>query len=632
MPSFAFSRTTRILHSLVFTALLALPAAQTAQSAWSAEVKLSEAVKTLESKHTDVFSKFSAAVVGITSNQKGEDGKPAMATLRGVSTTKMWMGTGAVVSPDGWILTCLTSVPADPMNIKVYFTDGHVRAAEFKAADEHSEGVMIKVDAKDLPFMRVSDSKDYKVGDPVYTWGNPFNSILTDGSVSFSSGSISGRYLASSMDSESKYAGPVIETDAAVNPESDGGPLTDSEGNLIGVLSLAYSRTRWQGLAIPTAAIAEKLPELKAIMKPRRTSLTSLQAPASAMNAAFEAAAEKAGKAVITLRIVRENDKDEAPADFRKLEVKPAPASDEQRALMEARRPQDGFATGFLVSADGVALTAFFNVDERDADGITRQMRQGRIPLPLQREKLNKIKKIYAYLPDGKRYEAKLLGVHKADDLAAIKLDLPAGTKVPYVELDGPAELPTGSSMAILGRSEPPGDLMINAGRVSGQCRFRNTFNQVNALMNYGKIGGPAISLDGKVIGIAAQLTSETDWRQNCGVGFLLMDAEIKKVLPDLIAGKTVEAIKRTFLGVGPDQADEGDGAHIAQVEPDSAASKAGIKPGDIIFEYNGKKVIDFEGLSKITRSLKPGTEVTMKVKRGDKTVELKATLTERAY
>lgn len=591
----------------------------------AAETLVREALKASETRHTDIYRKFAPAVVGILCEGPAID--PRMGLVG------KYNGTGAVVSPDGWIVSNITTVPRNATHIKVYFTDGHIRSAVFKASDTGTEGSLIKVDAQDLPFMRISDSKDYKVGDPVYSWGNSFSSIQKDGGVSLSAGNISGMYLASSADDQSHYSGPALETDAAVNPGSDGGPLTDSEGNLIGVLTLAYSRTRWLGLAIPSATLAEKLPDFKAIMKPRRTELTSLaQAPVTILQTAFESAADRVGKAVITLRIVREHDVNkDAPDDFKKYQVAASKAVAGNRAEMEARRPEEGFATAFLVTADGIALTAQFNLDDQEFDTTKHRARMfAQIPYDVM-PKINKVVKVYAYLPDGKRVEAKPLGVHKSNDLAALKLDIPAGTKLPFIELQDSCELSTGSSVALLGRSEPPGGLTLNVGRVSGQCRYRNTCCQVNALMNYGNIGGPAIGLDGKLLGMAAHLTSETDWRQNCGVGFLLLSCEIKKSLADLIAGKQVEGSQHGFLGVmGSNVYSEAeDGAHIGDVVAGSAAEKGGVKSGDIVIEYNGKKIRNWVLLSKITQSLNPGADVTLKVKRGAQTLDLKVKLGE---
>ena len=114
------------------------------------------------------------------------------------------------------------------------------------------------------------------------------------------------------------------------------------------------------------------------------------------------------------------------------------------------------------------------------------------------------------------------------------------------------------------------------------------------------------------------------------GVGFLLLSTQIKKVLPELIAGKTAEGNKRAFLGIRPSDPDTEDGVPIAEVLPETAAFKSGMKAGDVVYEYNGNKITDFESLSKVTRSLPPGTKVTIKVRRGQETVELKAELGER--
>ncbi|MEI6233005.1 MAG: trypsin-like peptidase domain-containing protein [Planctomycetota bacterium] len=612
-----FPLVARVLMAVLLTA--AVP-----YLAGAVETKIQDALKASDAHHTDVFAKYGPAVVGI------------VCTGGDANAFGQYTGTGAVISPDGWIATNITTVPKNATRIKVYFTDGHVRNAVAKGVDETTEGSLIKVDAKDLPYMRVSDSKDYKVGDPVYSWSNAFSAIQKDGSVSLSAGNISGMYLASSADNESRYVGPVIETDAAVNPGSDGGPLTDAEGNLVGVMTLAYSRTRWLGLAIPTATLAEKLPDFKALMKSRRTALTSFkQSPISITQAAFESAAERVSKAVITLRIVRENDSNkDVPLDFRKVEVKAEPPISTDRGELEAKRPVNGYATAFIISEDGVALTAYFNVDEVEEDTSLHRARMS-LPAPqLRRQsppKINKIEKIYAYLADGKRVEAKLLGIHKVNDVAAIKLELPKDMKVPFIEMKDSCELSTGSSVAVLGRSEPPGGMTLNTGRVSGQCRQRNTCCQVNALINYGNIGGPAIGLDGKLLGMAAQLNSVTDWRQNCGVGFLLLTCEIKKSLPSLLEGKTIDGIQHGFMGVTMDEKhfESEVGAYIGEVLTGSAADKGGVKSGDIVIEYNGKKVRNWVMLTKITRSLDPGAIANLKVKRGTQTVDLKVVLGE---
>ena len=586
-----------------------------------------DALKSLELKHTEVFSKYGPAVVGIACKGK---------LTRAGGREGGFSGTGALVSADGLIVSTTTTVPSDAHDIKVYFTDGHVRSAELKEVDVKTESALIKVDVKDAPYMKVSNSADYKVGDAVYTWGNPFSSLQIDGGISFSAGNISGLYVACSADNQSRYCGPVIETDAAVNPGSDGGPLTDSDGNLIGVLSLAYSRTRWLGLAIPSADIAGKLKLFKPLMASRRVSpLSGERSQATALQAAFEEAAVNAGKGVLGLRIVRENDKEEAPASYQSYTAPTSTTDDaSDRADLEVRRPPNAFASAFLISSDGLALTAYFNIDPTQGlllsqDKHVRPQKGRKQNAGATDALLNGVKKIYAYTADGTRYEAKLLGVSKTHDLAALKLDLPAGVKLPHLDFDTSAPMVSGVSVAILGRSEAPGGLTLNAGRISALHRYRETCCQINALLNYGNMGGPVIGLDGKVLGMAAHLSTETEWRQNCGVGFMLQAEEIKKALPQLAAGKNVESKKPGFLGV---EGDDGgtEGAHIKGVLPGKAAALAGLKEGDSIIEYNGKKINAWMDLVNTTRALNAGDTARLKVKRGTETLDLSVKLGEK--
>lgn len=624
----------RILTALsLFLAILALGLSDTLHAAEPVKPSVVDSLKTAEAKHTEIFSKFGSAVVGIVckgTNEKEIDVlNPITRRREKIKRAPDYSGTGAVVSADGLILTTTTTVPGDAKDIKVYFTDGHIRNAELKEHDDKTESSLIKVDLKNAPHMKVSNSADYKIGDAVYTWGNPFNSIQIDGGISFSAGNISGMYNASSGDDQSRYAGPVIETDAAVNPGSDGGPLSDSEGNLIGVLSLAFSRTRWQGLAIPTSEIGSKLKMLKPLMASRRVApLAGPQGQATALQAAFSEASTRVGKSVVGLRIVREKDDEEAPADWAKAELKPPLESDANRADLEVRRPPNAFVSGFVVSSDGMVLTSWFNTDDKQGRAES-QDRRVRRQTPAQRRAAgtNPVKKIYAYTDDGKRYEGKLLSSNKSLDLAAIKLDLPPGSYLKPVEFDSSSPMITGAAVAILGRSEPPGSLTLNAGHISAVHRYNDTCCQVCALINYGNIGGPAIGLDGKVIGMAGHLNTDTEWRQNCGVGFMLQVSQIKKWLADVAAGKLQQTKSPGFLGILYDS-DTEDGVKVT-VAPDGPASEGGLKDNDVITEYNGKKISAFNDIRNNTRALKAGDVVNLKVKRGTQSMDFKVTLGE---
>ena len=580
------------------------------------------ALKPYEQAHVDIYKKLAASVVGINCKFPASGTRPAGSMF----------GTGTVISSDGLVLTDTTVVPKDAEEIKVYFIDGNVRTGVLKQSDESSESALIKVEASGLTFMTLADSNECKVGDPVYSWGNPYFTIKNDGAVSLSTGAISGIYNVCSVDNQSRYMGRILETDAAVNPGSDGGPLTDASGNLIGIMSLAFSRTRWLGLAIPSRRVIDALPELKSLHLVKRMALNGPAVQAWAFQSALQLVSENAAKATVGVRVTREDEKEEPAANRRLEELKPQEIVPSEpaniRALKEARRPTQGVSSGFIIDPKGLVITSAFNLDVSSAINET--------PVPLINRTNGKLKanqkylekhkrqKIYVYLPDGIRVEASLLAEDKYFDLAVLQLKGKAGTVYPYVQLETDANLLQGSSVAVLGRSESPGDVTLNVGRVSATKRIKDTCCQISALINYGNQGGPVIDLQGRIIGMASHLAEQTPWRQNCGVGFMLQSSVIQKILPDLMAGKKVAQPKFASLGVQGDMgALDVNGARIIRVTPLGPAANAGLKEGDIIIEFDGVVIEDWLGLLRILHEQEPGQTVSLKIVRKNEKLEI---------
>lgn len=570
-----------------------------------------EALRHAESQHTRVYRSFGPAVVGLEC--KGSIRLPNGGMQQGT-----YYGTGAVITADGLILTSITVIPKDATDLKVYFTDGHVRVAQLKASDLDSEGVLLKVEARDLTHMRLADSDRYAVGSPVYSWGNPHFTIKNDGQVSLSTGTISGRYQVASVDDQSRYVGPVIETDAAVNPGSDGGPLTDAEGNLIGIMSLAFSRTRWLGLAIPTRRMIQAIPDLQKVKLAEPPRLTGDLQRVWALHAAFKELSVQAEPAVVTVVVMDESKAAEWPASRDREADKPRDPIAQQgniRALAELTPQQPAVFSGFVVEASGTVVTTSLPFQPRPP--------QDKRPAP----KL----KTFVYFASGKRLEAKLLGFDAGYDLAVLQLLGDAGATYPSAKLASAAKLTQGRAVAILGRSEPPGGLTLNSGWVSAAGRSRNTSCQVAALMNYGNLGGAVIDLDGSFVGMACKLNPGTPWRQNCGVGFMLNAETIAQALPMLKEGKPVDRPRLPFLGVGLDRdAPNVKGARVEQSLEGGPAQAAGIRVGDVIVEFNGKPVASFLELIAMIKDCKIGQQVKVQLLRGEEKLALDVTVGER--
>lgn len=154
------------------------------------------------------------------------------------------LGSGFIVSADGYILTN-AHVVRNAEEVTVKLTDKREYKAKVIGSDPQSDVAVLKIDAKDLPTVKLGSSKDVDVGDWVVAIGSPYG---FDNSVTAGIVSAKGRALP-----DGTYV-PFIQTDVAVNPGNSGGPLFNLKGEVVGINSQIYTRTGgYQGLsfAIP---------------------------------------------------------------------------------------------------------------------------------------------------------------------------------------------------------------------------------------------------------------------------------------------------------------------------------------------------------------------------------------------
>jgi serine protease Do len=152
-------------------------------------------------------------------------------------------GSGFVVSADGYILTN-AHVVADAREVSVRTTDRREYRAKVVGIDARTDVAVLKIDAKNLPVVRLGDPRALKAGEWVIAIGSPFGfeNSVTAGIVSATARSLADAYT------------PYIQTDVAVNPGNSGGPLFNLQGEVVGINSQIYSRTGgYQGVsfAIP---------------------------------------------------------------------------------------------------------------------------------------------------------------------------------------------------------------------------------------------------------------------------------------------------------------------------------------------------------------------------------------------
>tara|TARA_R110001599_G_scaffold1236_1_gene6048 strand:- start:1979 stop:3400 length:1422 start_codon:yes stop_codon:yes gene_type:complete len=143
------------------------------------------------------------------------------------------MGSGFIVSKDGTILTN-NHVVEGADEIYVRFSDRRELKAKLIGSDKSSDLAVLKVEAEDLPVVKLGKSKDLKVGEWVFAIGSPFgfDYTVTAGIVS-----AKGRSLPNE-----NYV-PFIQTDVAINPGNSGGPLFNMDGEVVGINSQIYTRS-----------------------------------------------------------------------------------------------------------------------------------------------------------------------------------------------------------------------------------------------------------------------------------------------------------------------------------------------------------------------------------------------------
>src|SRR6202011_3571490 len=145
------------------------------------------------------------------------------------------MGSGVVISPDGYIVTN-NHVVDGAVDIRVTTSDRRVLAAKLIGADPLTDLAVLKVDGKDLPSVPWGDSTELRPGATVLAFGNPFGFRFT-----VTRGIVSALNRPNPDAGDARKPGEYIQTDAAINPGNSGGPLVNARGEVIGINTFLIS-------------------------------------------------------------------------------------------------------------------------------------------------------------------------------------------------------------------------------------------------------------------------------------------------------------------------------------------------------------------------------------------------------
>jgi serine protease Do len=190
------------------------------------------------------------------------------------------LGSGAIISPDGYVITN-DHVAGNAVEATVTLTDGTQYEAKIIGSDPASDICLLKINAENLPYIKLGDSDDILVGEWVIALGNPFGLFDVNDQPTVTVGVISARGM-NLGGLDNRYYMNMLQTDAAINSGNSGGPLVNAFGELIGMNTLIYTANTGSsgnvgvGFAIPVNKIKKVIEELKKNGKVNRDFWTGL--------------------------------------------------------------------------------------------------------------------------------------------------------------------------------------------------------------------------------------------------------------------------------------------------------------------------------------------------------------------
>ena len=275
-------------------------------------------------------------------------------------------------------------------------------------------------------------------------------------------------------------------------------------------------------------------------------------------------------------------------------------------------RIEGSLGSGVIVRADGVIVT-----NNHVVEGGTE---------------------ITVALADRREFPARVILADPRTDLAILKIDVPAGEKLPTLTIDESPDSQVGDLVLAIGDPFGVGQTVTN-GIISALNRTADpngdsgAYIQTDAAINPGNSGGALIDMDGDLIGVNSFILSRSG--TSSGVGFAIPAPVVRRVVETAMNGG--RAVVRPWVGarlqsVTPDIAKSlglarPAGALVADIWPGGAAEQAGLKQGDVVTSVDGGPVVDAAALNYAVATHRPGETLKINVRRGagDQVLSLRA-------
>jgi serine protease Do len=338
----------------------------------------------------------------------------------------------------------------------------------------------------------------------------------------------------------------------------------------------------------------------------------------TSLDHAMEAVASKVTPAVVNVAVTSRGNSEEQGDEQGQSQLQQLPPGLRQFfGPMMPQGPQQpqlehGVGSGIIISPDGYIVT-----NNHVVDGAVQ---------------------IKVTLNDRRVLPAKVVGTDKLTDLAVVKVN---ATDLPTVTWGDSTKLQPGQTVLAFGSPFGYFQFSVTRGIVSAvnrpnpysdDARKPGGFIQTDAAINPGNSGGPLVDAHGELVGINTFIITNNG--SFAGAGFAIPSQIVRATTEQIIKHGKVE---HGYLGINindvtPDNAHffglkDASGAIVAQVSPDSPASKGGLHQGDVVTEINGQKVLNGSGLQVAVSEMTPGTPIKLNVMRDGKPTTLDLTV-----